>query len=74
VLKFEVYMRITVNGVEQISGGRPFREGDILNVHYSFVPLGEADFKDYMNFLHDCYKHEDINLDLTYSGAWLKVA
>ena len=26
---------------------------------------------DYMNFLHDAYKIESINLDLTYSGAWV---
>ena len=29
-------------------------------------------FIDYMNFLHDAYKMETINLDLTYSGAWAK--
>lgn len=29
-------------------------------------------FTDYMNFLHDAYKLESINLDLTYSGAWMK--
>ena len=29
-------------------------------------------FMDYMNFLHDAYKMEAINLDLTYSGAWMK--
>lgn len=56
-----------------MAGCRVFREGDLLNIEYNLIKLGEADFKDYMNFLHDCYKHEDINLELTYAGAWLKV-
>jgi hypothetical protein len=34
--------------------------------------MGEASFGDYMNFLHDCYKFDEINVELAYAGAWIK--
>lgn len=49
-----------------------FRKGDVLGVKYKIRCLGEPDFGDYMNFLHDCYKHEEINIDINYSGGWIK--
>jgi hypothetical protein len=33
--------------------------------------LGAASFQDYMSFLHDCYKFDEINLDVNYTGAWV---
>ena len=49
-----------------------FREGDVLGIKYYFRCLGLAEFNDYMNFLHDCYKFDELNFDSSYSGAWIK--
>jgi hypothetical protein len=46
--------------------------GDLIDVKYKFKRIGKANFADYMNFLHEAYKFDTVNLDLTYSGVWLK--
>ena len=67
-------MNVQVNGTDQVGTSIPFRKGDSLNVSYLLRSLGNAVYSDYMNFLHDCYKFEEINLELNYAGAWIKNA
>lgn len=46
--------------------------GDQIEVKYKFKKIGKPTFIDYMNFLHEAYKFETVNLDLSYIGAWLR--
>lgn len=71
VLKYEFLLKPEINGIEYCY---PiiFRKNDLISIKYKLRSLGQADFGDYMNFLHDCYKHEEINIEINYSGAWQK--
>ncbi|CAD8078816.1 unnamed protein product [Paramecium sonneborni] len=71
VLKYEFLLKPEINGVEY-SYPTIFRKNDLISIKYKLRSLGQADFGDYMNFLHDCYKHEEINIEINYSGAWQK--
>lgn len=64
-------LQVYINGVLTQSNVI-FRNGDDIEVFYSFKCLGEPEFGDYMNFLHDCYKHEETNMEINYAGAWIK--
>jgi len=61
-----------INGVEGKSSHFSLMPGDQIEVKYKFKNLGKPNFIDYMNFLHEAYKFDTMNLDLSYSGAWLK--
>ena len=65
---------LTINILNGLEMNRviDFREGDVLGIKYYFRCLGLAEFNDYMNFLHDCYKFDELNFDSSYSGAWIK--
>ncbi|CAK72001.1 unnamed protein product (macronuclear) [Paramecium tetraurelia] len=71
VLKYEFLLKPEINGVEYCYP-TIFRKNDLISIKYKLRSLGQADFGDYMNFLHDCYKHEEINIEINYSGAWQK--
>ncbi|CAD8073787.1 unnamed protein product [Paramecium sonneborni] len=71
VLKYEFLLKPEFNGVEY-TYPTIFRKNDLISIQYKLRSLGQADFGDYMNFLHDCYKHEEINIEINYSGAWQK--
>ena len=45
-----------------------------MHVKYKFNKLGEADFDDYMSFLHDSYKFDSVNLDINYAGIWVNLS
>ena len=34
--------------------------------------INKLKFNDYMNFLHEAYKHDNNNLDTNYIGSWKK--
>ncbi|CAD8160904.1 unnamed protein product [Paramecium pentaurelia] len=71
VLKYEFLLKPEINGIEYCYP-TIFRKNDLISIKYKLRSLGQADFGDYMNFLHDCYKHEEINIEINYSGAWQK--
>ncbi|KRX00122.1 hypothetical protein PPERSA_10621 [Pseudocohnilembus persalinus] len=72
VYKYEFHVYPYINGVLQRSNNFNLNEYDQIDVEYKFKKLGKAGFLDYMNFLHEAYKFETINLDLNYVGAWVK--
>lgn len=72
VFKYEAFVYQFVNGALQKNGNFEFHEGDVMEVRYSMNSCGKPSFNDYMNFLHEAYKAESLNIDLTYSGIWMK--
>ena len=71
VLKYEFLLKPSINGIEYVNPVS-FRKTDLISIKYKLRCIGEADFGDYMNFLHDCYKHEEVNVEVNYSGAWYR--
>lgn len=72
VFKFEFHIFVYVNGILQKGPGHELSRGDQIEIKYKFNGLGKPTFSDYMNFLHEAYKFEALNIDLTYVGAWVK--
>jgi len=72
VYKFEFYIYVYINGVLQKFPGHEISKGDQVEIKYRFEKCGQAGFQDYMNFLHEAYKMDAINIDLSYVGAWMK--
>jgi hypothetical protein len=72
VLKFEFQIFPFINGTLQRSSLFNFSHGDQIEIKYKYYKMGQPQFIDYMNFLHEAYKFETINLDLSYAGAWVK--
>lgn len=74
VYKYETSIFTYVNGVYMHNEIYDFQPDDQLDIKYKFTPLGEADFKDYMSFLHDSYKFDSVNLDINYAGIWVNIS
>jgi hypothetical protein len=72
VFKYELFVYPFINGVQQKMSNFQFQKHDQIEVKYKFLSCGSPSFFDYMNFLHDAYKMETINLDLSYSGIWAR--
>ncbi|KAL4427251.1 hypothetical protein ABPG74_011487 [Tetrahymena malaccensis] len=72
VLKYEYQIFPFINGVLAKSNNYSLMPGDQIEVKYKFKKIGKPAFLDYMNFLHEAYKFETMNLDLSYIGAWVK--
>jgi hypothetical protein len=72
IFKFEYHIMPFINGIQLKSSNFSLMPGDQIEVKYKFKNLGKPNFIDYMNFLHEAYKFDTLNLDLSYSGAWLK--
>lgn len=70
--KYNFFIYPFINGVQQKMSNFTFQQHHQLEIKYKFVNCGTPSFVDYMNFLHDAYKLETVNLDLSYSGVWLK--
>lgn len=72
IYKYNFFIYPFINGVQQKMSNFTFQQHHQLEVKYKFINCGTPSFVDYMNFLHDAYKMETVNLDLSYSGVWLK--
>lgn len=72
VIKYEYQIFPFINGVQAKSNNYSLMPGDQIEVKYKFKKIGKPLFLDYMNFLHEAYKFETINLDFSYIGAWMK--
>ena len=72
VYKFEFHIYVYVNGILQKYPGHEITKGDQIEIKYRFEKCGKAVFHDYMNFLHEAYKMDSINIDASYVGAWMK--
>jgi hypothetical protein len=64
-------------GIYPIHNGIPidhspilFEEGDNLDVKMSIQKVGNVGFNEYMQFLHEAYKVQNINIDNEYAGTW----
>jgi len=70
VYKYEFFIYPYINGVQQKMNNFFFQKHHQIEVKYKFTKCGTPSFLDYMNFLHDAYKMETLNLDLSYAGVW----
>ena len=69
--KYEFFIYPFINGVQQKMNNFNFKNHHQIEVKYKFTNCGTPSFIDYMNFLHDAYKMETLNLDLSYAGIWM---
>lgn len=70
IFKFDCFVYPFINGVQQKLYNFSFEKGDQLEVRFKLVNCGRPSFADYMNFLHEAYKIESLNIDLSYTGVW----
>ena len=66
-----------VVGLYPIHNGTPlqlspvlFEEGDDLEVKWSIQKIGHISYNEYMQFLHEAYQSDRLNVDNIYSGNW----
>lgn len=52
-----------LNGVYVGNSQFNVNKGDQIDVKYNFNKLGKPTFLDYMNFLHEAYKFDTLNVD-----------
>lgn len=71
IYKYDFFVYPYINGVQQKLNNFIFQNHHQIEVKYKFVNRGVPSFIDYMNFLHDAYKMDTLNLDLSYSGIWM---
>ena len=69
--KYEFFIYPFINGVQQKMNNFTFQKHHQIEVKYKFQNCGTPSFVDYMNFLHDAYKMDTLNLDLSYAGIWM---
>lgn len=70
VYKYDFFVYPYINGVQQKMNNFHFQKNHQIEVKYKLVNCGQPSFVDYMNFLHEAYKMETLNLDLSYAGVW----
>ena len=70
VVKYNVSIFPIHNGMPIDFAPILFEEGDDLDVKYSIQRQGAVDFNEYMQFLHEAYKVQNINIDNDYHGIW----
>ena len=70
VLKYSLTIFPYINGVIQSSNQFILNKDDQIEIKYIFERCGIIGFDEYMSFLHEAYKMDSINTDLTYSGIW----
>ena len=64
IYKYDFFVYPFINGVQQKMNNFIFQKNHQIEVKYKFVNCGTPSFVDYMNFLHDAYKLETLNLDI----------
>ncbi len=74
IYKYEMSLFTFINGIYLNNEIYDFQDDDQLSVRYRFNKLGQADFDDYMNFLHEAYKFETLNYDINYAGIWVNIS
>lgn len=74
VLK-EFYFRInsTINDITLMNKNYNFQPGDSIELSYSFGEKATPKFENYMEFLHNAYKSEDILVTNRTANSWSKV-
>lgn len=70
VYKYNVGIHPIHNGIPIDLSPILFEEGDNLDVKMSIQRAGQVDFNEYMQFLHEAYKVQNINVENEYTGTW----
>jgi len=47
-----------------------FEEGDHFELRYTIQKAGTVPFNRYMQFLHEAYKCDNLNIENDFSGSW----
>lgn len=70
VFKYSVKIIPVHNGVVTDFSPILFEKGDHLDIMYTFTREGPVNFNTYMQFMHEAYKSDELNLSNAYSGSW----
>ena len=70
VVKYNVGVYPIHNGIPIDVSPILFEEGDNLDVKMNIQRIGLVDFNEYMQFLHEAYKVQNLNLHNEYGGTW----
>ena len=70
MFKYHVGIYPIHNGVAVNDSPVLFEEGDNLDVKMAIQRVGPVGFNEYMQFLHEAYKVQNINIDNEYTGSW----
>ena len=70
VFQYQVAIHPIHNGMSIEQSPILFEEGDDLTVKMAIQRMGPVSFQDYMQFLHESYKAQQMNIENEYSGTW----
>ena len=56
------------NGIDVRGSPILFEEGDDLEMKYSISRVGHVTYDEYMKFLHEAYKSDNMNINNDYNG------
>ena len=70
VFKYHVDIAPIHNGIPIDRSPVLFEEGDNLDIKMGIQRCGLVDFNEYMQFLHEAYKVQNLNIENDYSGTW----
>lgn len=70
VKKFNLKVKVYVNGVEQITPGVNLTDNDQVEVKFAFGQEYEPTFNQYMVFIHEAEKNRDDLRSHFYNGTW----
>jgi hypothetical protein len=70
VFKYHVGIYPEHNGIPIDESPILFEQGDNLDLKMSIQRVGQVDFGEYMQFLHEAYKVQNLNIENNYSGTW----
>ena len=70
VFKYHVCIHSIHNGISIDHSPILFEEGDDLDIKMSIQKMGPVDFNTYMQFLHEAYKVDTLNIENEFTGTW----
>jgi len=70
VFKYHVGIYPIHNGIPIDYSPILFEEGDDLDVKMAIQKVGLVGLNEYMQFLHEAYKVQTVNIDNEYAGTW----
>ena len=70
VIEYNVIISPILNGVFVDHTPILFEEGDHLEFKYLIQKSGKVGFDRYMQFLHEAYICDNLNVETEYSGSW----
>ena len=70
VIRYSVKIQPIHNGIPVDKSPIMFEDGDNLDVRLAINKVGHVDFNQYMKFLHEAYKVQNVNINNEFVGTW----